>query len=153
MYSKVNWLYIYLLFFRFFSHIGHYRALSRVLLGGLVVKTAFSLRGGMGLIPAWGSKMVLVVKNRLQKQETWVWSLGREDPLKEGMATHSSILAWRIPWTEEPGGLYSIGLQRVGHDWNDLACAWGTKISHAVTLKKKTSLSLMFVFSLWLEQV
>ena len=41
--------------------------------------------------------------------------------LKEGMATHSSILAWRIPWTEEPGGLRSVGLQRVGHDWRDLA--------------------------------
>ena len=43
-------------------------------------------------------------------------SLGREDPLEEGMATHSSVLAWRIPWTEEPGGLQSMGLQRVGHD-------------------------------------
>ena len=50
-------------------------------------------------------------------QETWVWSLGQEDPLKKGMATHSSILAWRIPWTEEPGGLQSVGSQRVGHDW------------------------------------
>ena len=49
-------------------------------------------------------------------QETWVQSLGREDPLEEGMATHSSILAWRIPWTEEPGGPQSMGLQRVGHD-------------------------------------
>ena len=45
-----------------------------------------------------------------------VRSLGREDPLEEGMATHSSILAWRIPWTEEPDGLQYIGLQRVGHD-------------------------------------
>ena len=49
-------------------------------------------------------------------QETWVQSLGWEDPLEEGMATHSSILTWRIPWTEEPGGLQSIGLQRVGQD-------------------------------------
>jgi len=49
--------------------------------------------------------------------ETWVWSLGHEDPLEKEMATHSSILAWRIPWTEEPGGLQSIGLQRVRHDW------------------------------------
>ena len=47
--------------------------------------------------------------------------LGREDPLEEGMATHSSILAWRIPWTEEPAGLQSIGSQRIGHDWSDLA--------------------------------
>ena len=50
-------------------------------------------------------------------QETWVWSLVREDPLEKKMATHSSILAWRIPWTEEPSGLQSMGLQRVGHDW------------------------------------
>ena len=48
--------------------------------------------------------------------EMWVQSLGREDPLEKEMATHSSILAWRIPWTEEPGGLQSIASQRVGHD-------------------------------------
>ena len=49
-------------------------------------------------------------------RETWVQSLGWEDPLEKEMATHSSILAWRIPWTEELGGLQSTGLQRVGHD-------------------------------------
>ena len=49
-------------------------------------------------------------------QETWVRSLVREDPVKKEMATHSSILAWKIPWMEEPGRLQSIGLQRVGHD-------------------------------------
>ena len=48
--------------------------------------------------------------------ETWVRSLGREDPLGKEMATHSSILAWRIPWMEEPGGLRSIGSQRVRHN-------------------------------------
>ena len=47
---------------------------------------------------------------------TWVRSLGREDPLEEEMATHSSTLAWKIPWMEEPGGLQSLGSQRVGHD-------------------------------------
>ena len=51
----------------------------------------------------------------------WARSLGREDPLEEGMATHSRILAWRIPWTEESSGLQSMGSQRVGHDWSDLA--------------------------------
>ena len=51
-----------------------------------------------------------------ETQETWVRSLGREDPLEEGMAIHSSILAWEIPWTDEPGGLPPIGLQRVGTD-------------------------------------
>ena len=54
-------------------------------------------------------------------QETQVWSLNQEDPLEEVMATHSSILAWRIPWTEEPGGLQSIGSQGVGHHWSDWA--------------------------------
>ena len=57
-----------------------------------------------------------VVKNLPAMQEIWVRSLGFEDPLERGMATHSSIFAWRIPWTGEPGGLQSMGLQRVGHD-------------------------------------
>ena len=57
-----------------------------------------------------------MVKNLPAMQETWVQSLGQEDPLEEGPATNSSILAWRIPWTEEPSGLQSLGSQRVGHD-------------------------------------
>ena len=57
-----------------------------------------------------------MVKNLPVMQVTWVQSLGQEDPLEEGMATHSSILAWRIPWTVEPGGLQSLGLQRLGPD-------------------------------------
>jgi len=56
------------------------------------------------------------VKNLPAIQETWVPSLGQEDPLKKEMATHSSILAWRMSWTEEPGGLQSMGLQRAGHN-------------------------------------
>ena len=51
-----------------------------------------------------------------EPQATWVQSLSQEDPLEEGIATHSSVLAWRIPWKEEPGGLQSVGLQRVEHD-------------------------------------
>ena len=58
-----------------------------------------------------------MVKNLPAMKETWVRSLGREDPLEKGMATYSSILAWRISWTEEPGGLQSRGSQIVGHDW------------------------------------
>ena len=57
-----------------------------------------------------------MVKNLPPVQEIRVQSLGQEDPLDNGMATHSSILAWRIPWTEEPGGLESMESQRVGHD-------------------------------------
>ena len=57
-----------------------------------------------------------VVNNPLAMQETWVQSLDWEDPLEEEMATHSNIFAWEIPWTEEPGGLQFMGLQRVRHD-------------------------------------
>ena len=60
--------------------------------------------------------MAQMVKNLPETQETWVQSLGGKDPLEKGMATHSSTLAWRIPWMEEPGGLQSMGSQRVGHD-------------------------------------
>jgi len=61
--------------------------------------------------------VVQTVKNLLAMQETWIQSLSWENPLENGMATHSSILAWRIPWTEQPGGLQSTGLQRVRHNW------------------------------------
>ena len=60
--------------------------------------------------------VVLMVKCLPAMQETWVQSLGREDPLEKEMATHSGILAWKIPWMEEPGGLQSMGSQRAGHD-------------------------------------
>ena len=60
--------------------------------------------------------------------EMWVWSLGQEDPLEKEMASHSNILAWRISWTEKPGGLQATGSQRVRHDWSDLVgmyvCIW-----------------------------
>ena len=65
----------------------------------------------------WASLIAQTVKNSPAMLETWVWSLGQEDPLEKEMATHSSMLVWRIPWTEEPGGLQSMGSQRVGHDW------------------------------------
>ena len=62
----------------------------------------------MGLAYSWGFPD--------GSDKTWVQSLGQEDPLEKGMATYSSVLAWRIPWAEEPGGLQSIGSQRAGHD-------------------------------------
>ena len=64
----------------------------------------------------WASLVVQLVKNLPAVQETRVLSLGWEDPLEKEMATYSSILAWRISWTEELGGLQSMGLQRVGHN-------------------------------------
>ena len=62
------------------------------------------------------SLVAQMVKNPPEMQETWVQSLGWEDPLEEGLEIHSNILAWRIPWTEKPGGLQPMGSQRVGHD-------------------------------------
>ena len=62
------------------------------------------------------SPVTQMVKNLPAVQETWVRSLGIEDPLEKVMATHSNVLPWRIPWTEEPGGLQSVGSQRDGHN-------------------------------------
>ena len=64
----------------------------------------------------WASLVAQMVKNLTIMQETWIQSLGWEYPLQKGIATHSSILAWRIPWTEEPDELQFMGSQRVGHD-------------------------------------
>ena len=65
---------------------------------------------------SWAFLVAQTVKNLPAIQKTWVQSLGWEDPLEKRMATHSSILAWRIPWTEEPGKIQSMGSQRLGHN-------------------------------------
>ena len=85
---------------------------------GLIPGSGRSAREGIGypLQYSWASLVAELVKNLSAMQETWVQSLGWEDPLEKEKATHSSILAWRIPWTEEPGRLQSMGLQRVGHN-------------------------------------
>ena len=75
-----------------------------------------NLRKSNGLL-AWASLVAQRVKRLPTMRETWVQSLGREDQLEKEMATHSSIHAWKIPWTEEPGGLQPTGSQRVGRDW------------------------------------
>ena len=67
-------------------------------------------------VPEAPSLVAQMVKHLSTIQETWVQSLGQEDPLEKQMATHSSVLAWKIAWTEEPGRLQSMGLQRVRHD-------------------------------------
>ena len=71
-----------------------------------------------------------MVENPPAIQESWVRTLDWEDPLEKGMATHSSILAWRTPWTEEPGWLQFMGLQRVGHNSVPMHA---TYVSHSVT--------------------
>ena len=79
-------------------------------------------------------------------RETWVRSLGWEDPLEKEMATHSSTLAWKIPWMEEPGRLQSMGLQRVGHDWStSLEC-----FHNFVDLLKTTELCTLLLFKKYL---
>ena len=73
---------------------------------------------GLGCFEGFpGSSVVKNLPAVQESQETWVWSQGQEDLLEEKMATHSSALAWRVPCTEDPGGLWSMGSERVGHDW------------------------------------
>ena len=72
---------------------------------------------GYPLQYSWASLVAQMVKNHSTMRETWIQSLGWEDPLEKGRATHSSIVAWRIPWTEDPGRLQSMGMQRVRHNW------------------------------------
>ena len=88
--------------------------------GQIRVDVLYALKSGISSkisFEPWASLVAQMLKNLLAMQETQVRFLGQEDPLEKGMATHSSILNWRIPLTEELGGLQSMGVQRVGHDW------------------------------------
>ena len=84
------------------------------------------------LMASWGAQWSRIRQSMQETQETWTHSLGWEDPLEEEMATHSSILAWRIPWTEEPGGLQSMGWQKVRQDRARTYVASVSLVSHAV---------------------
>ena len=75
-------------------------------------------------VSLWASLVAQMVRSLLAVWETWVWSLSWENPLEKEMATHSNILAWKISWTEEPGGLPSPGLQRVRHNWAHMHISW-----------------------------
>ena len=92
---------------------------------------------------SWASLVAQMVKTPPAVQETWVQSLGWEDPLEKGMAPHSSILAWRIPWTEEPGGLQSMGSQRVRHNWVTTTSSSIHKLLHQNFPKIRWKLLLM----------
>ena len=85
--------------------------------GNLNIRCSMSQLKVPSFLNLTASLVTQVVKNLPAMQETWVRSLGWEDPLEKEMTTHSSILAWRIPWTEEPGGLQSMGSQRVRYNW------------------------------------
>ena len=95
---------------------------------GCRITIFISLHGSMGKPLQWTPSKLLaplvaqMVKNLPPVLETWVQSLSQKDLLEKGIATHSSNLAWRIPQTEEPGGLQSVGSQRVEHNWSDLHC-------------------------------
>ena len=132
----------------------------------MILESGRSLGEGVGypLQHSWASLVAQTVKNLPMMQETWVCSLGWEDPQEEGTATHSSILAWRIPWTEEPGGLQSMGLQRVRQDWEtkhkqdgtEKAPSRATRQSHmedGLALTRKGILDYKFVYILSQFQV
>ena len=94
-----------------------------------------------------------MVKHLAAIQETQIWSLGWEDPLEKDMAAHSSILAWKIPWTAEPGRLPSMGSQRVGHGWttslslsHSVSLCWASTVCQAVTFISSFRMHLL-VFS------
>ena len=82
----------------------------------MCVLSPFLFHNNEGLSQYYASLVAQMVEHLCAMQQTWVPSLGWEDPLEKEMGTHSSILAWRIPWTEEPGGLQPMGLQRVRHN-------------------------------------
>ena len=86
----------------------------------------FEFRRHLGKEPnfCWTSLVAQTVKNPPAMWETWVRFLGQEDPLEDSMATHSSILDWRIPWTEDPGGLQSMGSHRATHNWATKHICW-----------------------------
>ena len=135
----VSWLFTHLLR-GLWAHQCHRASWLKALLrsqtgfsGGLAGKESTGSAGdpssipGLGRSPgegigypfqySWASLVAQTIKNPPECRRPWFWSLGWEDPLEKGTATHSSIPAWRIPWTEEPGRLKSMGLQRVGHNW------------------------------------
>ena len=131
---------------------------------GSVPESGSSPGEGIGY-PLWHSWAFLVaqtVKNLATTRETWVRSLGWEDPLEEGMATHSSIITWRIPWTEEPGGLQPMGLHRVGHDWaTKHSTAWHSGVLPAQSIQnmqgrliKKEDIQLVWhtVSKIWVSE-
>ena len=85
-------------------------------------KKQLSLNSLLGII--WASLVAQMVKHLPAMWETWVWSLGWEDPLEEEMVTYLSTLAWKIPWMEEPGRLQFMGSQRDGHNWATSLVHW-----------------------------
>ena len=109
---------------------------------------------GCPLQYSWTSLMTQTVKNPPTMQETWVWSLGWEDPLEKAMTTHSSSLAWRSPWTEEPGRLQSMRSQRVRHNWATFTCYRYRKIIKVVAKSSYHKGNILFgLLKLYLSEM
>ena len=106
----------------------------------------------------WEQNSGSAVKNPPSVQEMRVWYLGQEDPLKEGAATHSSILAWKIPWTEEPDQLQITGSQRIRHNGSDWACAnrielnWKSKNNNFRKWPNIWLLNNMILYIPWIKE-
>ena len=126
---------------------------------GLKATIIYSIAHTVNYSPHWVGQLLLsssaaqTVKNPTAIQETWIWPLGWEDSPEEGLATHSSILAWRSPWTEELGRLQFVGSQRVRHDWatkcNTQAHQWVFLLmkSHANELSREGADILLLAMS------
>ena len=100
----------------------------------------------------WASLVAQMVKRLSAMQETRVWSLGWEDPLEKEMAAHSSILAWKIPWTAEPGRLPSMGSQRVGHDWASSVSLFTFHFQYSLEKEMGTHFSILAWKIPWMEE-
>ena len=113
--------FVFLFFFRYVPKNGITGSLIALIILTLLLCKENCTYGRIHSFIQWlliGASLVAQRVKRLPAmRETWVWSLGQEDPLEKEVATHSSTLAWKIPWTEKPGRLQSMGSQRVGHDW------------------------------------
>ena len=99
------------------NHVCSGRSMDNPVTQASLPAERFDLRHPCHTLSPETSLVAQMVKHLSTMRETWVWSLGQEDLLEKAMAPHSSILAWRIPWMEEAGGLQSMGSQRVRHDW------------------------------------
>ena len=111
---------------------------------------------GVYRVSIWASLVAQRLKCLPAMRETWVQSLGQEDPLEKKMATHSSILAWRIPWMEEPGGLQSMESQRFGHNWATSLPHRISAISHlwkiVIVLFLLSNFDAFHLYLVWLLQ-
>ena len=150
---NINWwwyvyIYTYICVYIFVFHKNMFCAVLNVLYSSLFDREK----------PLWFSNITVAKRERASlvawrvkslpaMQETWVWFLSWEGPLEKEIVTHSSVLAWKIAWTEEPGGLQSMGSQRVGHNWatNTLTLTKGERVAKTYWQLDYDSLTEMYI--------